>query len=139
MKAIQASARKHSIDVKRSQSPRYSIQSTRSVGKYQDLVMKQIRTLKAATESKIGRKLEIDEPRFDWLVKHSNFTQYRFAIKANGCTPYKNVNGTSCHGELLEFGEMCMFRIPVNKQGRKGKQHKIRKAFHSSQYGRYSE
>ena len=53
MEAIQQEARKHGIDGKMSYTPRYSSKSTGAVGKAQDIIMKQVRTLKSALEAKI--------------------------------------------------------------------------------------
>ena len=76
----------------------------------------QLRTMKAALESRLGTKLPCNHPVVRWLVSHVADVINKSAINENGMTPYENLHGKKPRERRLEFGERVLYSVP--KQGR---------------------
>ena len=54
-------------------------------------VQGQIRTLKSALESRLGKPVPQDHPALPWLVSHAASLLNRYQRDANGRTPYRKL------------------------------------------------
>eukprot|EP00971_Amphidinium_carterae_P052156 1026888-Amphidinium_carterae.1 len=102
-------------------APRYSSQTLGSVGKAQDLLARQVRTLRADFEQRYSPlKLTAASDLWPWLVRHSAWSQERFHVHATGQTSFEACFGVAYHGVVLRFGETAMFKwsAPSSKIGK---------------------
>ena len=77
---------------------------------------KEIRTLKSATESKIGRRIASNHPILAWLPAHAAFLISRYAVGADGKTAYERSRGKKYKRELVPFAERIHFIVPGPKR-----------------------
>ena len=67
------------------------------------------RTLKSGYESNIGRKLERDHVRFQWLMQWTAVVINRYQRDSNGRTAYYKQRGRDARKELCLFGEKILY------------------------------
>ena len=72
----------------------------------------QVRTLKSALESRLGRDVADDHPALPRLVIHASSVISRYQKDFNGRTAYGEVNGRDYEHEVLEFGESIWYMKP---------------------------
>ena len=70
----------------------------------------QIRTLRSATESRMGRKLVPGSALFSWLITHAANLINLYEVGQDGRVPYQRLRGRKLQAELLEFGECVHFQ-----------------------------
>ena len=72
----------------------------------------QVRTLKVAFEQRYPTiKVTEDSLVFPWMVRHAGWLCTRYGIKHDGRTAYERLRGRTYKGEVVEFGEVVLFRI----------------------------
>ena len=75
------------------------------------------RTHKIGLEEKLGKKIPVESAVFSWLVEHCADLHNKFHVFADGQTSYEKVKGRAYKGEMLEFGQMVLHRVPGKTQG----------------------
>ena len=75
------------------------------------------RTLRAHLEERIKMKVEGHSHTFPWLMRHAAFLWNRFAVPVRGNPPFELVHGKRFRGNLLPFGEQCLFHSPSRHRG----------------------
>ena len=91
--------------------PRFSSQSMGAIGAAQKLFLGQLRTLRADIESRYKTRVLPDMAVFSWMVRHACWLLERFHLRSVGSTPFSECFGHSYRGEVLPFGECCLFRF----------------------------
>ena len=83
----------------------------------------QIRTLRACTEDRIGRKIPVDHSVFSWLVEHAAWLLTIRQQQSDGITPYTRLRGSTFRTLMLGFGECCLYQpvSPAKDTGLDGK------------------
>ena len=71
-----------------------------------------LRTLKHATERRVGGRLETDHPFMSWMVRHCCWIFRRYHVRADGRTPFEVLRNKSYRGGLACFGEVVWARVP---------------------------
>ena len=71
-----------------------------------------LRTMKHATETRIGGRLETDHPLISWMIRHCCWVFCRYHVRADGRTPYEVLRNNSYRGGLAYFGEIVWARVP---------------------------
>ena len=100
-------------------SPAYVSKANGFIERAIHVVEGQIRTLKAAIESRIGRPILTDSCLLPWLVEHAGSLLNLFELWEDGKTPYQRLRGRKMHPALIEFGE-CVQWMPldIHRQGK---------------------
>ena len=70
----------------------------------------QIRTLRSATQSRLGRKLVPGSALFAWLIIHASTLINLYEVGKDGRVPYQRLRGRKLQADLLEFGECVHFQ-----------------------------
>ena len=74
-----------------------------------------LRTMKHATETRVGGRLETDHPLISWMIRHCCWVFCRYHIRADGRTPYEVLRNNSNRGGLACFGEIVWVRVPGSR------------------------
>ena len=74
-----------------------------------------LRTMKHATETRVGGRLETDHPLISWMIRHCCWVFSRYHVRADGRTPYEVLRNNSCRGGLACFGEIVWARVPGSR------------------------
>ena len=77
----------------------------------------QTRVLKLALEQRINGKIPANHPVIAWLLQHATDLITKIEKKKNGRTSYEMIKGKPYSGELAEFGQRVMFRVPGKVRG----------------------
>ena len=73
----------------------------------------QVKVLRLDFEKRAGTELLADSCLWPWLLRHAGWLDARFRAKTNGATPYQDAYDSTYTSELLPFGELLLFRIPL--------------------------
>ena len=68
----------------------------------------QLRTLKLALESRIGKRIPMSHPVMTWLVQHSTIVPARYLEDSEGVTGYDKLRGAMPRDRIAEFGKTIM-------------------------------
>ena len=74
-----------------------------------------LRTMKHATETRVGGRLETDHPLISWMIRHCCWVFCRYFVRADGITPYEVLRNNSYRGGLACFGEIVWARVPGSR------------------------
>ena len=74
-----------------------------------------LRTLKHATETRVGGRLETDHPLISWMIRHCCWVFCRYHVRADGRTPCEVLRNNSYRGGLACFGEIVWARVPGSR------------------------
>ena len=110
---MQINGKNHGLDVQLQQVPPYSHQSNGSVEKCNDLVQKQVRTMRLDVEERVGGEAHPGLAVWPWLVRHAAWCLARYAVKASGRDAYD----AEYRGEIAPFAEVVMARRNVSDSG----------------------
>ena len=80
-----------------------------------------VRTLKAALESRIRKRIPSSHPIVRWLIEHSATTLNKYAVHGDGATlstAYEQLHGKKASEKLAEFGERVLFWIPKKRRAK---------------------
>ena len=83
-----------------------------SIGKMQQTLFGQSRTLRLQLQERIRTEINSNHCIFPWIVKHSQFLLNRFLTHEDGHTFYFRRWEKDYLGQLCEFGETVLFRMP---------------------------
>ena len=72
----------------------------------------QLRTLKAALEARIGKKVPTNHAIMIWLVEHTASLINRHFVTEAGITAYHHTHGQKSKGRTAEFGEKHLYHVP---------------------------
>ena len=73
-----------------------------------------LRTMKHATETRVGGSLETDHPLISWMIRHCCWVFCRYHVRADGRTPYEMLRINCYRGGLpcfFFFGEIVLARV----------------------------
>ena len=73
----------------------------------------QIKVLRLDFEKRNGTELLAKSCLWPWLIRHAGWLDARFRVKRNGATPCQDAYDSTYSSELLPFGELELFRIPL--------------------------
>ena len=74
-----------------------------------------LRTMKHATETRVGGKLETDHLLISWMIRHCCWVFCRYHVRADGRTPHEVLRNNSYRGGLACFGEIVWARVPGSR------------------------
>ena len=74
-----------------------------------------LRTVKHATESRVGGRLDTDHPLMTWMVRHCCWIFSRYHTRADGRTPYEVLRNNSYRGGIASFAEVVWARVPGSR------------------------
>ena len=60
--------------------------------------------MKASLESRLGMKINLDQPTVLWMVKHAAAAIPKYLIRDCGNSSYTLIEGRSCMDAIAEFG-----------------------------------
>ena len=75
-----------------------------------------IRTLRSATEEKIGVRIDLSDSIVPWLVRHAGSIITMCRIRSNGRTAFQLMKGRRSNAKLVNFAESVIFKIPKTSQ-----------------------
>ena len=108
---------KHNLAVKRKvETPIINspVRESKSNGAVERKIAKfkgQFRTLKLYFESRIGKKIPVDNPVATWLTTWTSEVMNKFQIQESGRTTYELMTGHRCKHLVIGFGEKVWFRL----------------------------
>ena len=70
----------------------------------------QIRTLRSATQSRIGVKMVPGSALYAWMITHAANLINLYEIGPDGRVPYQRLRGCKLRTDMLEFGECVHFQ-----------------------------
>ena len=73
----------------------------------------QVKVLRLDFEKRTGTDLLANSCLWPWLIRHVGWLDARFPVKTNGATPYQDAYESTYSSELLPFGELVLFRVPL--------------------------
>ena len=73
----------------------------------------QVKVVRLDFEKRAGTELLANSCLWPWLIRHAGWLDARFRVKTNGATPYQDAYDSTYSSELLSFGELVLFRIPL--------------------------
>ena len=73
----------------------------------------QVKVLHLDFEKRSGTELLANSCSWPWLTRHAGWLDARLRVKTNGATPYQDAYDSTYSSELLPFGELVWFRIPL--------------------------
>ena len=91
-------------------SPTYSHQANGVIERGVQTVEGIIRTLRSALEERMGRKLEIGDAIWPWLVECASYLSNRCEVGHDGKTAYERLKGKKAKVQGIEFGETVMWK-----------------------------
>ena len=71
-----------------------------------------LRTMKNATETRVGGRLETDQALICWMVRHGCWIFCRYHVRADGRTFFVVLRNNSYRAGLACFGEVVWARVP---------------------------
>jgi hypothetical protein len=74
-------------------------------------VQGQLRTLRSVTQEKYKITLDSKHVLMPWLCRHSSWIIERFQARWSGHTAYHSMRGKDYTGILLDFAEVCQYRL----------------------------
>ncbi|CAK0903822.1 unnamed protein product [Prorocentrum cordatum] len=81
-------------------------------------VQQLIRALVHAVNAHHKVELKPSEPISSWLARHAGWILTRFTVREDGLTPYRRLKGRDCHGQIAEFAETAMHKLPPGAAGK---------------------
>ena len=72
-----------------------------AVGRWQS----QLRTIKHYTESRLGKRIEVDGVLFTWLIPYVTEIINHFRVGQDGRTAYERITEHRCRHFAIGFGE----------------------------------
>jgi len=76
-----------------------------------------VRSHKLELEKKLGESIDVEMPVMSWLVEHCADLQNKYHVHADGRTSWERLKGKKHHGEILEFGQRVLHRLPGKTHG----------------------
>ena len=70
-----------------------------------------VRTIKLATEERIGAPIPDDHPLTQWAVTYATASYRRYKVGPDGKTPFERLTGRPCRSSVANFGE-SIWRTP---------------------------
>ena len=83
-----------------------------------------LRTMKHATQMRVGGRLETDHPLVSWMIRHCCWIHRRCHVRADGRTPLMKFLGTTVtEVDLPVLAKSCGARVPcpVGENGEHGR------------------
>jgi len=80
-------------------------------------IKEQMKTVRFATEAKLGMKLYPNMPIWSFMAQYAAFLVMRFQPHAGGRTSFELLTDTQYRSELAAFGEAMMFREATSDTG----------------------
>ena len=80
-----------------------------------------VRTLKAALESRIRKRIPSSHPVIRWIIEHSATTLNKYALHDDGSTlttAYEQLHGKKASEKIAEFGERILFWVPKRRRAK---------------------
>ena len=71
-----------------------------------------VRTIKFATEERLQKKIQVDEPLFYWFVEHAADLIIKFQRGRDGRTAYERLKRKPFKSDIQEFGSMVHHHVP---------------------------
>ena len=93
-------------------TPRDWKQAHGSIGKMQQTLFGQARTLRLQLQDRLGMEIISNNCIFPWIIKHSQFLLNRYMTHEDGQTSYFRRWKKDYQTGLCEFGETVLFRMP---------------------------
>ena len=81
-------------------------------------IFAQIRIMKDALDSRLGRRLPAESAILAWIVEYASVLLNRFAVGKDGVTAYRRVRGKTCSRPIAEFGEMIFWNCKKTHSSR---------------------
>jgi len=75
-------------------------------------VQNQARALVLDVQERYKIRLHPEHGLWPWLIKLSGWLLDHFSVRANGRTPYMQLNDAAYRGEILKLAEVCLWRKP---------------------------
>ena len=73
----------------------------------------QVKVMPLNFEERTGSELLANSRLWPWLVRHAGWVDARLRVNTNGATPYQDACDSTYTSELLPFGELVLFRLPL--------------------------
>ena len=93
--------------------PSYDSQSNGSIENAVKQVQGHLRTLKFSLEMRVKASVPATHAVVSWMVEHAAWLLTIRPRGPDGLTPYQRVRGRNFGKRLLEFGEVCFYKLPT--------------------------
>ena len=107
--------------------PAYNPQSNGPCEKAVQDVTAQMRAIVIGLEARLGVSLPEGSAVFQWAIEHAAFLLNHFNVGKDGMTPYERLTKRKWNRPLVEFGEMVLAKMALQRQQRGKKKKQKRK------------
>ena len=107
--------------------PAYNPQSNGPCEKAVQDVTAQMRAIVIGLEARLGVTLVEGSAVFQWALEHATFLLNHFNVGKDGMTPYERLTKRKWNRPLVEFGEMILAKMALQRQQRGKKKKQKRK------------
>ena len=86
------------------------------------------RTLRLDVERRFGKMTTPDDILWLWAVRHASWLMEKHRVRGDGLTSHFAAFGTGYTGEVVPFGEVCLFKVPMSSTRQIGTDTRAQKA-----------
>ncbi len=101
--------------------PAYDPKANGAIEKGVQDINARLRLIRIALQSRLGKKLPIRHPIFEWGIEHAAFIHNRFQVGHDGCTPWRRSTGRTWRQRIVEFGEQVLGKLAPRRAATRSK------------------
>ncbi|CAK0835766.1 unnamed protein product, partial [Prorocentrum cordatum] len=98
--------------------PRFDSKSKGPIEAAGGKVQQLIRTLVYTVNARYKVELKPSEPISSCLARHAGWILTRLTVRGDGLTPHRRLEGRDYHGQIAEFAETAMHKLPPGAAGK---------------------
>jgi len=91
--------------------PAYDPKANGAIEKGVQDINARLRLIRIALQGRVGKKLPIRHPIFEWGIEHAAFVHNRYQVGHDGCTPWRRSTGRTWKQKVVEFGEQVLGKL----------------------------
>ncbi|CAK0850029.1 unnamed protein product, partial [Prorocentrum cordatum] len=77
-----------------------------------------VRILARTVNARYKVELKPGDPICTWLARHAGWALARFTVREDGSTPCRRIMGRGHRGQIVEFAETAMHKLPAGSAGK---------------------
>ena len=129
--AVAANRKKEKGDAVKTFVGEGSIKDSASMGSIEATVrwfQVKARVLRFDLERRLGKMVTPDDVHWLWIVRHAAWLMEKYRVRGDGLTSHFAAYGAGYTGEIVPFGEVCLFKVPMSASRQINKDTRAQKA-----------